>query len=31
MDIDCTGWSDGLYVVHLQTEVERLSKKFIKE
>lgn len=30
-DVDCGGWSDGLYVVHLQTEKEILSKKFIKE
>ncbi|MBL0050339.1 MAG: T9SS type A sorting domain-containing protein [Bacteroidetes bacterium] len=31
LDVDCTGWPSGLYVVHLQTEKEVLSKKFIKE
>ncbi|MBL0050557.1 MAG: T9SS type A sorting domain-containing protein [Bacteroidetes bacterium] len=31
LDVDCAGWSDGLYVVHLQTEKEVLSKKFVKE
>nr|MBK9653400.1 T9SS type A sorting domain-containing protein [Bacteroidota bacterium] len=31
LDVDCIGWSDGLYVVHLQTEKEVLSKKFVKE
>ncbi len=31
VDVDCTGWSDGLYVVHLKTEKEILTKKFIKE
>ncbi|MBL0053406.1 MAG: hypothetical protein IPP29_18870 [Bacteroidetes bacterium] len=31
LDVDCAGWSDGLYVVHLSAEKERLSKKFIKE
>ncbi|MBL0050906.1 MAG: T9SS type A sorting domain-containing protein [Bacteroidetes bacterium] len=30
-DVDCTGWASGLYVVHLQTDKERLSKKFVKE
>ncbi|MBL0054575.1 MAG: hypothetical protein IPP29_25420 [Bacteroidetes bacterium] len=24
VDVDCTGWSDGLYVVHLQSEKEIL-------
>nr|MBK9651652.1 T9SS type A sorting domain-containing protein [Bacteroidota bacterium] len=28
---DNAGWSDGLYIVHLQTEKEVLSKKFVKE
>jgi len=31
LDFNCTGWASGLYVVHLQTEKEVLSKKFIKE
>ncbi|HRC32139.1 MAG TPA: T9SS type A sorting domain-containing protein [Bacteroidia bacterium] len=31
LDVDCSGWSDGLYVVQLQTDKERLSKKFVKE
>ena len=31
VDVVCSGWSDGLYVVHLQTEKEVLSKKFVKE
>ena len=31
VDVDCAGWSDGLYVVHLQTEKEVLSTKFVKE
>ena len=31
VDVDCTGWANGLYVVHLQTEVEMLSCKFVKE
>ena len=31
VDIDCTGWSNGLYVVQLQTEKEMLTKKFLKE
>ncbi|MBL0050572.1 MAG: T9SS type A sorting domain-containing protein [Bacteroidetes bacterium] len=31
LDVDCTGWPSGLYVVHLQTEKEVLSKKFVKE
>ena len=31
LDVDCTGWASGLYVVHLQTDKERLSKKFVKE
>jgi hypothetical protein len=31
LDVDCTGWSDGLYVVYLETEKELLSKKFVKE
>jgi len=31
LDVDCSGWSDGLYVVHLQTEQEMLSSKFVKE
>ena len=30
VDVDCSGCSDGLYVVHLQTEKEVLSKKFVK-
>nr|MBK9650963.1 T9SS type A sorting domain-containing protein [Bacteroidota bacterium] len=31
LDVDCGGWSAGLYVLHLQTEKEVLSKKFVKE
>jgi hypothetical protein len=31
VDVDCSGWSDGLYIVHLQTEQEILSTKFVKE
>nr|MBK9650595.1 T9SS type A sorting domain-containing protein [Bacteroidota bacterium] len=31
VDIDVNEWANGLYVVHLQTEKEVLSKKFIKE
>jgi hypothetical protein len=31
VDIDCSGWSDGLYIVHLQTEQEMLSSKFVKQ
>ena len=31
LDVDCAGWPSGLYVVHLQTEKEVLSKKFVKE
>nr|MBK9653856.1 T9SS type A sorting domain-containing protein [Bacteroidota bacterium] len=31
IDVDCSGWASGLYVVHLQTEKEMLSKKFVKE
>ena len=38
LDVDCTGWSDGLHVVYLQTEKERLSLpagqagcKFVRE
>ncbi len=31
LDVDCGSWSDGLYIVHLQTEKEMLSKKFVKE
>ncbi len=41
IDVNCAGgspsgvggarWANGLYVVNFQTEVERLSKKFIKE
>ena len=31
LDVDCGSWSTGLYIVHLQTEKEILSKKFIKE
>nr|MBK9650878.1 T9SS type A sorting domain-containing protein [Bacteroidota bacterium] len=31
LDVDCSGWANGLYVVHLQTEKEILSKKFVKE
>ena len=31
LDVDCTGWSGGLYVVHLETEAERLSRKFVRE
>ncbi len=31
LDVDCTGWPSGLYIVHLQTEKEVLSKKFVKE
>ena len=30
VDVDCSGCSDGLYVVHLQSEKEVLSKKFVK-
>lgn len=29
--VDCTGWSDGIYFVMLQTEKEKLSGKFIKQ
>ena len=31
LDLDCSGWAGGLYVVHLGTEREVLSKKFIIE
>ena len=31
LDVDCTGWASGLYVVHLQTDKEVLNKKFVKE
>ena len=31
LDVDCSGWASGLYVVHLQTEKEMLSTKFVKE
>jgi hypothetical protein len=30
-DIDCSNFASGVYVVHLQTEKESLSKKFVKE
>nr|MBK9652652.1 WD40 repeat domain-containing protein [Bacteroidota bacterium] len=31
LDVDCGGWANGLYVVHLKTEVEMLSRKFVRE
>ncbi|HRC32433.1 MAG TPA: T9SS type A sorting domain-containing protein [Bacteroidia bacterium] len=31
LDLDCSGWAGGVYVVHLETEREVLSKKFIIE
>jgi hypothetical protein len=31
LDVDCAGWATGLYAIHLQTEKEVLSKKFVKE
>jgi hypothetical protein len=31
LDVDCVGWASGLYAIHLQTEKEVLSKKFVKE
>ncbi|MBK8847317.1 MAG: T9SS type A sorting domain-containing protein [Bacteroidetes bacterium] len=31
VDVDCSGWASGMYVVYLETDKERLSKKFIKE
>ncbi|MBK8847770.1 MAG: T9SS type A sorting domain-containing protein [Bacteroidetes bacterium] len=30
LDVDCGGWSDGLYIVNLNTEKEMLGTKFIK-
>ncbi|MBK8845653.1 MAG: T9SS type A sorting domain-containing protein [Bacteroidetes bacterium] len=30
LDVDCAGWASGVYLVYLETEAERLSKKFVK-
>jgi len=30
-NLNCTGWAKGMYVVSLETEIERLAKRFVIE
>ena len=30
-NLNCTGWSKGMYVVSVETEKEKLTKKFVIE